>query len=124
MYFFGMIQNGPRGLHISDEEVDDIQAYGIDWEDYDDDGILNHHNHANIPDNQGDNPFSITTHRPSADTLTRVDVIPPGCPLTADQIGFLDSQLALLPYFDDQNMDMRRLVWISGLNICDYILSQ
>jgi len=31
---FGMIQNGPRGLHILDEDVDDIQGYGIDWEDY------------------------------------------------------------------------------------------
>lgn len=123
MYFFGMIQNGPRGLHMADEELDDIQGYGIDWEDYDDDRIFNHHNHANIPDNQGDNPFSTTTHRPSAETLTRVDVVPPGCPLTADQIVFLDSQLELLPYFDDQGMDMRRLLWISALNICDYLLS-
>jgi hypothetical protein len=124
MYLFGMIQNGPRGLHILDEDVDDIQGYGIDWEDYDDDRIFEHHNRANIADNQGDNPFSATTHRPAAETLTRVDVIPPGCPLTFAQIEFLDSQLQLLPYFDSESMDMRRLLWISALNICDYLLSQ
>jgi len=33
----------PSWLHILDEDVDDIQGYGIDWEDYDDDRIFEHH---------------------------------------------------------------------------------
>jgi hypothetical protein len=123
MYLFGMIQNGPRGIHIDDEEVDDIEAYGIDWEDYDDDRILNHHNQGNPVDNQGDNPFSADSHRPAAENMSRVDVVEPGCPLTADQLQYLDSQLETLPYIHDRSMEMRRLIWISALNICDYLLT-
>lgn len=124
MYFFGMIQNGPRGLHFSDEDVEDIQSYGIDWEDYDDDRILNHHNHANPADNQSDNPFAAGSHRPTADHITRVNVVEPGCPLTVEQLEYLNSQLDVLPYIDDHSMDSRRLIWISGLNICEYLLAQ
>jgi hypothetical protein len=43
LFFFGMIQNGVQGydptLLPGDTEVGEIQEYGIDWEDYDDDGI-------------------------------------------------------------------------------------
>lgn len=123
MYLFGMIQNGPRGIHVSDEDVEDIQAYGIDWDDYDDDHILNHHDQANGSDNQGDNPFSAHTHRPAAEQMSRVDVVEPGCPLTAEQLLYLNSQLDSLPYINDGSMEMRRLVWVSALNICDYILT-
>jgi len=124
MYFFGMIQNGPRGLDFSDEEVQDIQSYGIDWEDYDDDRILNHHNHANPADNQGDNPFAAGSHRPNADNITRVNVLEPGCPLILEQLEYLNSELEALPYINDHSMESRRLIWISGLNICEYLLAQ
>jgi hypothetical protein len=33
-------------MGFDEEHVDYIQSYGIVWEDYDDDQILNHHNHS------------------------------------------------------------------------------
>jgi len=53
-----MIQNGPGDIQlIDDESISNIQSYGIDWEDYDDDSILDHHRQANQDDNPDDNPF-------------------------------------------------------------------
>jgi hypothetical protein len=56
MFFFGMIQNGPRGLGPilnstpSEEEIDDITQYGVDWEDLDDPQIVAHHLEHNNAD--------------------------------------------------------------------------
>jgi hypothetical protein len=63
MFFFGMIQNGARGyeptLLSGDNDVDDIQEYRIDWEDYDNDDIQNYHNNTNTTDSDdhAQNPF-------------------------------------------------------------------
>lgn len=117
MFFFGMIQNGPRGIHPSDEEIEDIGSYGIDWEDYDYDNILEHHQQANRFDNPGDNPFM--SNRP--ERMTRVDVDEPGCPLTEDQIIYLNSELNSLPYIHARDMNTYRLIWISALRICEHM---
>jgi len=96
MFFFGMLQNGPQGVQLLDDEepVEDIQSYGIDWEDYNNDNILNHHRHANHDDNPDDNPFM--SHR--LERMTQVDVDEPGCPLMEEQITFLNLELNRLPY--------------------------
>jgi hypothetical protein len=122
MYMFGMIQNGPRGMDFDNEHIDDIQSYGIDWEDYDDDRILNHHNQFNEGDDHV-NPFTTINPRPLTEQMSRVDVVEPDSPLTSQQVQYLDSQLDMLPYRHDGSMEMRRLVWISGLNICNYFES-
>jgi hypothetical protein len=120
MFFFGMIQNGPRGIQsIDDESVNDIQSYGIDWEDYDDDSILDHHRQANQDDNPDDNPF--ISNRP--ERMTQVNVDEPRCPFTEEQIIFLNSELNSLPYIHSRSMDSYRLVWISALQICEHIFS-
>jgi hypothetical protein len=120
MFFFGMIQNGPRGIHpADDDEIEDMQSYGIDWEDFDDDDILEHHRQANQTDNPDDNPFM--PHRP--ERLTRIDVTEPGCPFTEDQIIYLNSELNALPYIHSRTMDSYRLIWISGLRISEHIFS-
>ena len=63
MFFFGMIQNGPRGIHpADDEDLENVDSYGIHWDDYDIDQILDHHRQANIDDNPNQNPF--VSHRP------------------------------------------------------------
>lgn len=118
MFFFGMIQNGPRGIHpADDDEIEDFGSYGIDWEDYDDDHILEHHRQANHNDNPGDNPFM--SNQP--ERMTRVDVDEPGCPLTEEQIIYLNSQLNSLPYIHTRNMDSYKLIWISALRICEHM---
>jgi len=55
--------------------------------------------------------------------MSHVNVVEPGYPLTVDQLVYLESQLATLPYINDSSMDMHRLVWVSALNIFDYILT-
>ena len=121
MFFFGMIQNGPRCIHPADDEgLEDVDAYGIDWEDYDNDQILNHHHQSNLEDNPNQNPF--ISHWP--ERLTRIDVDEPGCPLTEEQIIHLNSQLNSLPYIHSHNMDSYRLIWISALHICEVIITE
>jgi hypothetical protein len=119
MFFFGMIQNGPRGLHPMDDNINDVQSYGIDWDDYDNDNILEHHREANLTDNPEDNPF--ISNRP--ERMTQVSVDEPGCPLTEAQIIYLDSELNSLPYIHSHNMESYRLVWISAIHICEHIFS-
>ena len=123
MFFFGMIQNGPQGIDpADDEEIEDIDSYGIDWEDYNNDNIFHHHcraNHTDHADNLDDNPFM--TNRP--ERMTQVNVDAPGCPLMEEQITFLNSQLNALPYIHSWSMDSYRLIWISALQICAHIFS-
>ena len=56
MFFFGLIEDGPRGLGMAadgdnseDEDIadNDIAGYGIDWEDLEDARIRAHHDAAN-----------------------------------------------------------------------------
>jgi hypothetical protein len=98
MYMFGMIQNGPQGMDFDDEHINNIQSYGIDWEDYDDDRILNHHNQFNDGDDHDLNSFTTINHRPLTEQMSHVDIVEPDCPLTSQQVQYLDSQLDMLPY--------------------------
>ena len=121
MFFFGMIQNDPRGIHPADDEgLEDVDSYGIDWEDYDNDQILNHYCQSNLEDNPNQNLF--ISHRP--ERLTHVYVDEPGCPLTEEQIIYLNSQLNSLPYIHSRNMDSYRLIWIFALRICEVIFTE
>ncbi|KAF8835015.1 hypothetical protein BDN67DRAFT_913746 [Paxillus ammoniavirescens] len=85
MFFFGMLQNGLRGtaLLADDEDIGDVQAYGIDWEDYDNDTILAHHDTSNAMEADSvENPFF--THQPQH--LSNVEVPSHNSPLTAAQV--------------------------------------
>ena len=115
-----MIQNGPRGIHSADDEdLENIDSYGIDWDDNDNDQILDHHWQANIEDNPDQNPF--VSHHP--ERMTQVDVDKSGCPLTEEQILHLNSQLNSLPYIHTCNMYSYQLIWTSALHICEVIFS-
>jgi hypothetical protein len=118
MFLFGMIQNGSRGLDILnesiDEDVEDIESYGIDWEAFDDRHIRAHHGNSNPADAADDNPF--LTRRP--EKLSDVEVIEPNCPLSPEQRQFLDVELQLLPFIDSRSMELRRLVWVNALAMC------
>jgi hypothetical protein len=121
MFFFGMIQNGARGyeptLLSGDNDVGDIQEYGIDWEDYDNDDIRNHHDNANTTDSNdhAQNPFF--THRPQH--LSDVHVPEANCPfLSHEQVEHLDNYLATHSDRESQSMDRRRSLWVDALNFC------
>ncbi|KAF8164949.1 hypothetical protein B0H34DRAFT_670912 [Crassisporium funariophilum] len=88
MFFFGMLTHGVCGDYPQecDEQVNDIDAYGIDWDDFDQPKILNHHNIANpIPSGIDPNPFltQIPMH------LNHVEVKEPTAPITQDQLANL-----------------------------------
>lgn len=118
MFFFGMLQNGVRGVDATfipgDDEVGDFQEYGIDWEAFDEDNVRQHHNEANSVDETADNPFVI--HPPQQ--LSDVQVPEAHRPLTDAQICDLDNQLTLLPHYLSYSMDSCRLLWIDALQIC------
>lgn len=126
MFFFGMIEKGMRGFEdLGDnddtEEVEDLDSYGIDWEAYEDDTLLTHHNIHNpaVPGSDSENPFQ--THSPRH--LSHVVVENPKCPFNGEQLTrFVDAlnNLSVQPAVD---MDGRRLLWVSALEICNSIYS-
>jgi hypothetical protein len=118
LFFFGMVQNGPRGLQGNDEEqmdLDHLAEYGVDWNALDDAEIRAHHDETNLEE-PTNNPF--TTNAP--DRLSRIVVEEPNCPLTEEQLHHLHSQLAAIPMSTPQS---HRLQWITALNICRQMLS-
>jgi hypothetical protein len=47
MFFFGMIENGVRGFNsalevLDDDEIDDLDAYGVDWDDLNNPDLIAH----------------------------------------------------------------------------------
>ena len=126
MFYFGMIENGVCGFaeykDPIDEQVDDPSSYGIDWQDLEDARILHHHEQENVPDALGNNnPFM--THRPHEDQLARVIVPEAGCPLSAEQLHFLNAQLDAHPEVLSRSMHSRRSLWIMALNLCSHMFA-
>ncbi|KZT02876.1 uncharacterized protein LAESUDRAFT_738542 [Laetiporus sulphureus 93-53] len=116
MFFFSMVQDGPRGLRaITDaiqESIHDIAAYGIDWEVADDPVLMNHLLQNNPQDWAEQNPFTVN---PS--TLSDVTCEPPDCPLTTVEIEALDTYLASV-------VDLCRVVWQQALTSCNHLINQ
>ena len=75
MFFFSMIEDGPRGLNGPRQgdqdglEGGDLYLYGVDWEVMEDDELMTNHRYYNPT--PPDNPFSTT---PSS--LSEVECIP------------------------------------------------
>lgn len=124
MFFFGMIENGLRGFEeapqevLDDDEIDDLDAYGVDWEDLNNADIMAHHTafnadqELNMEDIQ--NPFS----NDGPHTLSHVEVLEPLCPFREDQVAQLNQHLALSQHSLSRNMNSRRAVWIDALDFC------
>jgi hypothetical protein len=117
MFVFSMLQDGPRGMqHLltpPDERVDDLASYGIDWDVIDDQRLMNHLLRENPQDWEDQNPFSFGPTNQS-----HVPCEPPDCPLSADQVIWLDDHLAGMVDLNARNMQMRRLVWEKALMLC------
>lgn len=119
MFFFGMMQNGVRGLAPNDEDIGDPVEYGIDWDDFNDPQLLAHHDQENHVNTGDSNPFS--THHPNH--LSHVELEEPASPLDPHQLQYLHDQLTQLPFFQSRSMDNHCLLWISALEICDGLFS-
>lgn len=129
MFYFGMIQHGPRGVELANEELeddvpeDDIEGYGIDWQDLDNPQIRAHHEAANgheglddqdiAADDMGDGERGIQVPNNLAD----VRVEEPVCPLTAQQVAFLDAQLDMQALWQSRTVEGYRLRWRMAFDV-------
>ncbi|KAJ6449088.1 hypothetical protein DFH09DRAFT_1256622 [Mycena vulgaris] len=124
MFFFGMIENGLRGFEdmpeevLDDDDIDDLDAYGVDWEDLNNADIMAHYTASNADQELSmtdiKNPFS----NDGPHTLSHVEVLEPLCPFSEDQVDRLNQHLALSQHSLSRNMNSRRAVWIEVLDFC------
>lgn len=118
-----MLEQGPRGVELAAaEEVlteEDLAGYGVDWEALDDAPIRTHHDEANnlqagLEDEVADNPFI----RQAPEHFSSVEVDEPNCPMTEEQIDFLNSELFQGGFLVSHSMASYRLCWSRALQIC------
>lgn len=122
LFMFSMLRDGARGVNgILPEEVNvgDPALYGIDWQVADEPRFLNHLLQHNPDENHEGNPFA---NRPP--TMADVPCEPPNCPFTPDQVRELDARLVLRVDLQSRDMNIRRLVWISALEICHVLWTE
>lgn len=119
IFFFSMIQDGPRGLSGAvDEDIGDPALYGIDWDTLGDGRMMTHFFENNPDELQEDNPFDATPAQ-----FSHVPCEPPNSPLTIAQIQSLDNQLGEAVDVYSRSMSVRRLVWVEALSICNNLYS-
>ncbi|EPS93999.1 hypothetical protein FOMPIDRAFT_1135071 [Fomitopsis schrenkii] len=116
-----MLQHGIRGFQVVHDQLSpaDITEYGVDWDAIGngDNHYLRHHNVHNTNDAFSNNPF--LTHQPEQYSV--VDVHEPNCPLTAEQIVYLDQRVSTIPFAYE--VDTYRTIWVTAFAICTNELS-
>ncbi|PBK95697.1 hypothetical protein ARMGADRAFT_925675 [Armillaria gallica] len=122
MFRSSMIADGPRGIaelmaRPIDDDVDDLNAFGIDWEVADDPTYMSHILEQNPEEWDEENPFSSAPPKP-----THVPVEPPECPFNTESLEILSSTLADRVDLSDRRMEMRWVVWEEAISLCDYLL--
>lgn len=117
MFFFSMYEDGPRGLNgprqhreVDRLEEEDIESYGVDWEDMDDEELMAHHHQHNPL--RLDNPLNI-----GPPVLSEVECTPPDCPLSAESTLQLYWRLSRAVDVNSRSMLIRRMMWIEALHI-------
>jgi hypothetical protein len=127
MFFFGMHQEGERGLQYMQPQRDNdsngignVAEYGIDWEAFEDESITLHLLENNPEERRSfSNPFTmLSSARP--DILSSVVVDPPrGCPFDDAQLHELGQHLQTQVDLSSQSMVIRRTVWVEALAKCE-----
>jgi len=116
----GTIERGQRSVFLAEEDIGNIEEYGIDWQDLDTGRIRAHHNtnNPNEADQPNSNPF-IVNH---PEQLSHVDVPETFSPL-ANQLQDEELYRRLQSILDHAHADMqsRRLLWIEALAIAQDI---
>lgn len=115
MFLFGMIQEGPRGLHAVQEDVDvDVDDYGIDWEALEDaplEEVVMQRPIDGAPQNAPRN-------------LAHVPCEPANCPIGDDDVVRLDAHMLALFPEESRVMLRRREMWCSALEFCELISAE
>lgn len=116
MFLFGMVEYGTRGLEDflrSEPDIEDFDTYGVDW------GQMEHAGRAlqrNPEEWDEENPF-LVSGRP--EQLTEVVCDEPDSPLNDAQLAILDQQLCERVDVNTTSMEVRKLMWIEALAICE-----
>ncbi|KAJ7094475.1 hypothetical protein B0H15DRAFT_776143 [Mycena belliarum] len=129
MFVFGMTRDGARGLeateNASEPEAEDmtpeeLAGYGVDYEAQGNPRLMDHLLEHNPQEWENENPFLAGS---APDKFTTVICDPPGCPLSLAQRDRLD--LFLLQRVDatSRDMNVRKLIWIEALRICQELTS-
>ncbi|KAG8691154.1 hypothetical protein FRC11_006349 [Ceratobasidium sp. 423] len=118
LWFFGMIQQGPRGLDNrgdfgSEETSDTWDEYGIDWEEMEDEHLMIHW----------------MEHNAEAEVLHDEDegvyVDPPSIPAHPGVADWIDQTLLARGLsFETNDMLARRQLWVVGLEVLEEIWQQ
>ena len=106
-------------LEPADEEIEDINSYGVDWQVADEPHLLRHLLRENPQDGENENPF----HAQPAQ-LSDVPCDPPDSPFTPEQVALLDGALQERVDLHSRNMIIRRMVWQEAFNICSSFVRQ
>ncbi|KAJ7026248.1 hypothetical protein C8F04DRAFT_966551 [Mycena alexandri] len=120
LFLFGMLREGPRGISAfltAEEDIEDINEYGIDWEVNQKPEIVAHlleNNPEERAGGAGDDPFASAS---TPDNLSEVLCDPPNCPFTPMQLELLDQHLSTSVDLFSRNMNIRRSVWVRALDI-------
>ncbi|KAJ7433787.1 hypothetical protein FB451DRAFT_982587, partial [Mycena latifolia] len=99
-----------------EEEIEDMNEYGIDWEVNEEPGLIAHLLENN-PDERpppSNDPFAPAS---TPANLSEVLCDPPNCPFTPAQLQLLDNRLSETVDLFSRNMNVRRLVWLAALDI-------
>lgn len=114
-FFYSLVRDGPRGLITPppEEDIDDLEHYGVDWAVNDNEELMAHHIENNPHEAAGDSAFVV---KPTQ--LAHVPCEPPNCPLMPEQIAYLDATLAERVNLQSRGMTTRRTVWRVALSIC------
>ncbi|KAK7059575.1 hypothetical protein R3P38DRAFT_3303414 [Favolaschia claudopus] len=121
LFLFGMLREGPRGISSflaapQEEEIEDLNDYGVDWEVNNEPELVAHlleNNPHERVDGETD-PFASST---TPANLSEVLCEPPNRPFTPAQLQLLDSRLSAQVDLFSRNMNVRRLVWQAALEI-------
>lgn len=115
MFMFGMLEEGPRGIELMDDnDIGDVAEYGVDWGDLGDRNLVNHLLENNLHENAED---LFNVHAPVH--MNEVAVLPPNCPFTVEQVAWIDQELRVRVDVNSISMLVRRSIWIEALAICN-----
>ncbi|KAF9535236.1 hypothetical protein CPB83DRAFT_746078, partial [Crepidotus variabilis] len=123
MFVFSMVENGPRGFAIDEaEEEGDFSAYGVDWDTINDPPLMAHFHEQNPEEAETpelENPRPFLPNAPSR--MNQVLCEAPNCPFPDNYVRMLDVTLAQRVDVCSVHMEVRRLVWLEALSLCNYI---
>ncbi|KAJ6478459.1 hypothetical protein DFH09DRAFT_951645 [Mycena vulgaris] len=118
MFLFSMVHDGPPGLErfadVPEEDIGASSTYGIDWDVADDPRLMRHHLLQNLHEWEEHNPFA-----PGIADLSDVPCELPNCPFNAEQVAYLDRELAAVVDLTSRSMHVRQLVWKEAFRLCN-----